>query len=371
MLQLKPKMGIAAGGIPLLMLIALCTVLWLKASSLCGEDHMVSLYQENRNSQPKMHRHSNITRCSKARLKNIITIRSKMRSNCPDRTPWWLSFAGQMSEGRGPLTHVNIGCNKGFDFLATLEDLSGDQKYAPQAFRTRLEAAGLMFPDKGACNQVQNVNSRPRPQLTSIRQVTGHCIEPAVETFQTLEVGMKNLQEEGTIFLSQDAFGSFQGQVFFPKSIKGTETGSIADEGIPVRATTLDDYAQTMGLGTVDLLSIDTEGNDMNVIYGGINFLTSHLVRVLEFEVHDINHWHVSRVDNVVALLDNLGFVCYWHLNGEYPLLRATGCMAEELETSGVKFWSNMVCANANEDDLVQLFDSISEQTEAVLADVM
>jgi hypothetical protein len=87
--------------------------------------------------------------------------------------------------------------------------------------------------------------------------------------------------------------------------------------------------------------------------------------------VHDINHWHVSRVDNVVALLDNLDFVCYWHLNGEYPLLRATGCMAEELETSGVKFWSNMVCANANEDNLVQLFDSLSEQAESALADLV
>jgi FkbM family methyltransferase len=163
-----------------------------------------------------------------------------------------------------------------------LEDLSGDEKFSPQAYRTRLEAARLMFPDKGACNQVENVNSRPRPQLSSIRRVTGHCIEPAVETFQTLEVGMKNLQDEVAVFLSQDAFGSFQGQVFFPQEKKGEETGSISDEGLPVRATTLDDYAQTMGLGTVDLLSIDTEGNDMNVIYGAINFLTSHLVRVLD-----------------------------------------------------------------------------------------
>jgi FkbM family methyltransferase len=263
---------------------------------------------------------------------------------------------------------VNIGCNKGFDFLATLEDLSGDEKFAPQAYRTRLEAAGLMFPGKGNCKQVRGVNNRPRPQLSSIRRVTGHCMEPAVETFQTLEVGMKQLQEEGTVFLSQDAFGSFQGQVFFPKSEKGSEIGSISEEGLPVRAMTLDDYAQRRGLGTVDLLSIDTEGNDMNVIYGAVNFLSSHLVRVLEFEVHDINHWHVSRVDNVVALLDNLGFICYWHLNGDYPLLRATGCMAEALEMPGVKNWSNMVCANTVEESLVELFEALSEEAEGAIA---
>jgi hypothetical protein len=66
-----------------------------------------------------------------------------------------------------------------------------------------------------------------------------------------------------------------------------------------------------MGLGTVDLLSIDTEGNAINVISGAINFLTSHLVRVLKFEVHGINHWDVSRVGNVVALLDTLASVCF------------------------------------------------------------
>lgn len=314
-------MGIPARAVGTKQILALCyialsIILWLNISPASVVDHTVSFNEENSNWMPNMHRKSNITRCSNTRLKNIVTIRAKIRSSCPDRTPWWLSFAGQMSEGRGPLTHVNIGCNKGFDFLATLEDLSGDKKYTPQAYRMRLEAAGMMFPDKGACGQVEY--NRPRPQITSIRRVTGHCIEPSVETFQSLKVGMKELEEEGTIFLSQDAIGSFQGQVFFTRSEKGTETGSISDKGLPVRLTTFDDYALIMGLDTVDLLSIDTEGNDMNVIYGAINFLSNHVVRVLEFEVHDINHWYVSRVDNIVALLENLGFVCFWHIDGKY-----------------------------------------------------
>lgn len=62
--------------------------------------------------------HHNITECSKDRLGRLVSIRSRIRSNCPDRSPWWLKFAGELSEGRS-LTHVNIGCNKGFDFLAT------------------------------------------------------------------------------------------------------------------------------------------------------------------------------------------------------------------------------------------------------------
>ena len=136
------------------------------------------------------------------------------------------------------------------------------------------------------------------------------------------------------------------------------------DDGVKVQATTLDSYAAAMGISHIDFLSIDTEGNDMHVLFGGLNFLTSHLVRVLEFEVHTVGHWAVSRVDNVVTILDNLGFTCYWHLNGDYPLLRATGCMSEEMENPKIKVWSNMVCANRNEDELARLFESLSQKTE-------
>jgi hypothetical protein len=105
----------------------------------------------------------------------------------------------------------------------------------------------------------------------------------------------------------------------------------------------------------------------MNVLYGSIGLLSRHLVRVLEFEVHKVGHWGVSRLDNVIALLDNLGMVCYWHLNGDHPILRATRCMSEAYETPTIKFWSNMVCVNQNESRLLHLLESLSDQAEEAL----
>ena len=94
---------------------------------------------------------------------------------------------------------------------------------------------------------------------------------------------------------------------------------------------------------------MNTEGNDINVLYGSIGLLSSHLVRALEFEVHEVGHWGVSRLDNVIALLHKLGMVRYWHLNGDHPTLKATRCMSEAYETPTIKSWSNMVCVNQNE----------------------
>lgn len=264
------------------------------------------------------------------------------------------------------MTHVNIGCNKGFDFLATLEDLSGDDRYSPVAYRHRLESLGLMFSSNGACDQISGVASRSRPKIQNIRKVKGYCIEPARKTFEVLKAGMESLAGDGVV-VSQMAMGAFQGYVSFPDIEAGIESKGISTEGIRVQAMTLDEYAQAQDLQVIDLLSIDTEGNDMNVLYGSIGLLSRHLVRVLEFEVHKVGHWGVSRLDNVIALLDNLGMVCYWHLNGDHPILRATRCMSEAYETPTIKFWSNMVCVNQNESRLLHLLESLSDQAEEAL----
>ncbi len=105
----------------------------------------------------------------------------------------------------------------------------------------------------------------------------------------------------------------------------------------------------------------------MHVLYGSLHLLLG-AVRVLEFEVHAVGQWGVSRVDNVVAMLDNAGFTCYWHLNGEHPLLRATGCMAEALESNTIKHWSNMVCVNRKEPSVAALFEKLSIETETKMA---
>jgi FkbM family methyltransferase len=223
-----------------------------------------------------------------------------------------------------------------------------------------------MFSGNGACNQITGVASRPRPKINNIRKVKGYCIEPARKTYEVLKAGMESLAGDGVV-VSQMAMGAFRGYVSFPDVEAGIESKGVSEEGIQVQAMTMDEYAETQHLRVIDLLSIDTEGNDMNVLYGSIDLLSRHLVRVLEFEVHEVAHWRVSRLDNVIALLDNLGMVCYWHLNGDHPILRATRCMSEAYEAPTIKSWSNMVCVNQNESKLLQLLESLSDQAEEAL----
>lgn len=312
--------------------------------------------------------YSHADMCSEDRLSKIVQIRQNVLSSCPNRTLWWLHFAEIMSEGRRqPLIHVNIGCNKGVDFLATLHDLSGDDKFSPMTYLERLDKAGIVFPNEGACGQLKTTANRARPVLESRRKVIGHCIEPAPTTFEALKQGMKDLEGQGQVFLGQYIMGSQPGEAFFPHVEVGAESLGLSKvSGVPVPVTTLDKYAQIMGIDYIDVLSIDTEGHDIHVLYGGLNLLVSGVVRILEFEVHTVGHWGVSRVDNVVTMLDNMGFTCYWHLNGEYPLLRATGCMAEELESDKIKVWSNMVCVNRREHHVEAMFESLSKQMESV-----
>ena len=127
------------------------------------------------------------------------------------------------------MTHVNIGCNKGFDFLATLEDLSGDDRYSPVAYRHRLESLGLMFSSNGACDQISGVASRSRPKIQNIRKVKGYCIEPARKTFEVLKAGMESLAGDGVV-VSQMAMGAFQGYVSFPDIEAGIESKGISTE---------------------------------------------------------------------------------------------------------------------------------------------
>lgn len=311
--------------------------------------------------------HGHADLCDQQRLKTIVRIRQNSTSHCPDRTPWWLHFAAEMSEGRRqPLVHVNIGCNKGVDFLATLHDLSGDHKFSPTAYLERLKNINMMFSDNGACRQIVTAASRTRPMLKKTRKAIGYCIEPGNKTFQVLQQGMKDLERHGDVFLGQYVMSSQPGQAYFPDVKAGVENKGLSKTGgVPVPVTTLDEYVRAVGITQIDILSIDTEGNDIRVLYGGLNLLVSGAVRVLEFEVHVVGQWAVSRVDNAVAMLDNAGFTCYWHLDGKHTLLRATGCMAEELESYAVKKWSNMACVNRKEHDLGALFEALSLQTES------
>lgn len=56
-----------------------------------------------------------------------------------------------------------------------------------------------------------------------------------------------------------------------------------------IRAVKLDEFAQELGLAEIDLLKIDTEGNELNVLKGFMEFIESSKVKIIHFEFNEMN----------------------------------------------------------------------------------
>lgn len=56
-----------------------------------------------------------------------------------------------------------------------------------------------------------------------------------------------------------------------------------------VRVTTLDNFVAEHSIGSIDLLKIDTEGNELAVLRGGVNCLYSKKIHVIQFEFTHLN----------------------------------------------------------------------------------
>jgi hypothetical protein len=56
-----------------------------------------------------------------------------------------------------------------------------------------------------------------------------------------------------------------------------------------VEVSTLDDFVATNNISKIDLLKIDTEGNELNVLLGATESLRAGLIDVIHFEFNEMN----------------------------------------------------------------------------------
>ncbi len=89
----------------------------------------------------------------------------------------------------------------------------------------------------------------------------------------------------------------------------------------------------------VDILMIDTEGNDPQVLQGARELLRGHQVRVVLFEYHRTGQWETQKLGPVISQLDADGYCCYWQ--GQERLWPITGCWDDLYEFHN---WSNVLC---------------------------
>ena len=253
-------------------------------------------------------------------------------SRCPNKERWIHTLV-QSSFDRSSANLVWIGCNRGDDLLYSMREWSQNASYDMDRLRPYWDTQRSCPMD-----QIQSIDEK------YIRPVLGFCIEPIASTLQILE---KMNQEQGwdsAIQIIQAAVSSVPGEAWIPQGFAGVESygiGVVTSNMELVPVITLDGLVKEKNIGTIDVLAIDAEGNDMRVIIGALQTLPK--VRYLEFEYHSMSHWAFSSLNDLIDILDNFGFDCFWTADSG-GLWRLTGCWHDSYYEK--RYWSNIACAS-------------------------
>ncbi len=215
------------------------------------------------------------------------------------------------------------------------------------SWRTAVKSFGG---DGGVCGQINKSPGLDRGQFDpkfEAASPTVYCVEPMKANVELLRKCQDRTGINSTSFLVQQfAVGmpeEGQTTIGFPDGRTGAEgKGVVESGGIQVPFTSLDSLFGD--LDKVDILSIDTEGNDPDVMFAGKETLEK--TRYLEFEVHrDLKRtaWGSTTLQSVIVFLDDLQFDCFW-VNASGELFKITQCWNDQYEADS-HCWSNVVCA--------------------------
>eukprot|EP00668_Euglena_longa_P046023 GGOE01061707.1.p1 GENE.GGOE01061707.1~~GGOE01061707.1.p1 ORF type:complete len:373 (-),score=89.48 GGOE01061707.1:272-1309(-) len=275
-----------------------------------------------------------------------------------------------------PVVIFDIGCNKGYDAVKSLRLFSQDPRFDVMTWgrETRFRC--------GVCAQCK---TNPRLEAgTASKTVHLHCIEPLPANYETVQAAADRLGlrprglrvVHGAFTNRSDAvarkwraqFPVVRGWwALLPTSWKlfGAEQVGIdvnplcpgcAMEDVPLMV--LDDYVVRENISRIDVLSLDTEGNDALVLQGGARTLAS-CVGYVEFEYGTGGAWQHIRLPEVLLPLEEAGFVCYWL--GKGKLWRITGCWHAAYST--VQVWANIGCVHRRETEWSAIMELIFQGT--------
>lgn len=314
-------------------------------------------------------------RCSSEEIEFNVRGKPQYNSQCPRNLRYMASLVAhnELAESnvgereRTPVI-VRIGCNKGDDLILSMRQWSRNGTYSAQNLYNYQRQFNFTGVSGYVCDKIDedlsdSVQEDFISALQSTRFVQGFCIEPMSTTVGMLNSTFNALgyQPPG-VTLIQAAVSNYLGTASFPISDAGRGNlglhhADASNESVQVQVITLDDLVKKSNIEKIDYLSIDTEGHDMQVILGGIHIFAAHLVRYFEFEYHFTGRWQTSNLQDLIELLDQLGYDCYWALNSG-NLTRITGCWHDDYNE---KWWSNVACISRKEIYTSKFMESLTE----------
>eukprot|EP00667_Euglena_gracilis_P011862 EG_transcript_12141 len=271
---------------------------------------------------------------------------------------------------------VDVGCNKGFDALNALN-----------LFRQAVVVSGPQWRNAtrfpcGHCGQCAGVDQPAVPGAHG-RPTLVYCIEPLPANFerlsdsaQRLDLGQHGFHTVHAAATSEEDARARNWTAKFPvvsakahrrdkrpAQLAGREgVGLDVNKACPLCDTVevpllvVDQFVELHQLAVIDYLSIDTEGNDPNVMFGANRSLSR--VRYLEFEYHHKAKWSRTSLRDVVHWLRARGLVCYWI--GKGKVWRLTDCWHDAYHKHG---WSNVGCVQTREAEWYAILEGYFNRT--------
>lgn len=169
------------------------------------------------------------------------------------------------------------------------------------------------------CDIGANEGGYTRELMAYFPRAHYHCFEPNPETFKLLKANLTSKN----VTLYQGAVSDHQGKTYlydFADSapLKPTQpTATMASlhrevitgfhrqpaKRYPVSTITLDSWAKTNQIKTIDWLKIDTEGHELAVLQGAARLIENQAIALIQFEFNDMHAYSRTFFKDVITSL--------------------------------------------------------------------
>lgn len=325
--------------------------------------------QTSPNTVLQQFRYQDIKQCTEAEVdSNVKYIESNdgfvQLTNCPVES--WLTEWRRQLPPQKEFTTIEIGCNKATDAVLSLKLFSREPSVDLYDWIQKMNLTSTFAcppEDKERYDELVHM----LPTLNPIARYNHYCVEPVRETFEILG---KVLEETGYekygLSMHQYAMTTTDNprHVLFSPAVAGKEDvgieSALGNVTYKVRATSIDKFILEKNIERVDLLRIDTEGNDPRVLLGAARTLSVMKPSYVAFENHMYGGWAKFDLKDVIDYLDNLSYECYWATRYG-TLVRITSCWSTKYDEW--KGWSNIACVHRGDHMLFSIFMDYSTST--------
>ena len=132
-----------------------------------------------------------------------------------------------------------------------------------------------------------------------------YCFEPNKNGFKKLkdnvtdfinikpfQIGFSNENIRSNLYTYADELDSQHASIY--KDVLSDLHFSKHITSIPIQLMCLDEFCRNHNINSIDFLKIDTEGNEIDVLKGGLDMINEGKIKIIQFEFNEMNI--VSRV---------------------------------------------------------------------------